>query len=158
MKALQKLDLKNVSIKPEYSAGGIVYRKRGGVTELLVIHRNQMDDWSLPKGHIEPGEDIQKTAIREVKEETGVNANLEKYIDRYSYLPSQKGNQQRLTDVHWFLMRYRDGGLRKKNHEVSEVHWVEINKRFDFLDYPEDRVIITRAKRMIRNDERAKKS
>ncbi|MEX2209576.1 MAG: NUDIX hydrolase [Patescibacteria group bacterium] len=158
MRALRQIDSKKVSIKLEHSAGGIVYRKRNGSYELLVVHRNQMNDWSLPKGHVERDEDIQKTAIREVKEETGVNADLVKYISRYSYLPSRKGKQQRLADVHWFLMKYKGGTLRKKNREISEARWIDIKKRFDFLDYTEDRAIVTQAKRMIRNNERAKQA
>ena len=63
--------------RAEYSSGGVVYRKVGDNDyEVALVYRKRHDDWSLPKGHIEEGETREETALREVKEETGLDARI----------------------------------------------------------------------------------
>src|SRR5437660_9288690 len=75
---------------PVRAAGGVVWRRDdNGVVEVVLVHRPQYDDWSLPKGKLDPGESDEEAALREVEEETGLRGRLEtelsstRYKDRY---------------------------------------------------------------------------
>ncbi|MCI5621503.1 MAG: NUDIX hydrolase [Lachnospiraceae bacterium] len=84
------------------SCGGVVIF-RGKILVLYKNYRNKYEGWVLPKGTVEPGEDFPDTAIREVKEETGADASIVKYIGRSQYsftVPEDTVEKQ----VHWFLM------------------------------------------------------
>jgi 8-oxo-dGTP diphosphatase len=60
----------------KFAAGGIVWDKKGEGRRLALVHRGKYDDWSLPKGKVDPGEEIGATALREVQEELGVDADF----------------------------------------------------------------------------------
>jgi 8-oxo-dGTP pyrophosphatase MutT (NUDIX family) len=83
-------------------AGGVVHRLNGGVREFLVVTaRGRPDQWVLPKGHVEPGETPEAAAIREVEEEAGVVAALERHLEDVR-LPGGPGDRR----VRFFLLRY----------------------------------------------------
>lgn len=84
------------------SCGGVVIF-RGKILVLYKNYKNKYEGWVLPKGTVEPGEDYKETALREVKEETGVSASIIKYIGKsqYSFNTPQDMVEK---DVHWYLM------------------------------------------------------
>ena len=90
--------------------------------------------WALPKGHIDPGESAAETAMREVREETGVDADLvEKLGDvRYWY---QRDGERVLKVVSFFLFRYRSGSVRDHDHEVDSAEWVPLEEAPRLLEY-----------------------
>src|SRR3712207_70034 len=61
---------------PVLAAGAVTLRRRDGAAELLMVHRPKYDDWSFPKGKLDPGEDVTVAAVREVAEETGLDIRL----------------------------------------------------------------------------------
>ena len=84
------------------SCGGVVIF-RGKILVLYKNYKNKYEGWVLPKGTVEPGEEFKETALREVKEETGVTASIIKYIGKsqYSFSTPQDTVEK---DVHWYLM------------------------------------------------------
>lgn len=150
----------------EISAGGVIVKKIRGKDCCLVIHRAQMNDWSLPKGHQEKNESLQETAIREVRDESGITTKPTKYLGKFTYSVTDESIKSIfLRTVHWFLMRYKSGKLRKKkDKEVDKVIWVPLDGDFSFLTYDNDRKFIKRAKDVLRdltksiNDRAARKS
>jgi 8-oxo-dGTP pyrophosphatase MutT (NUDIX family) len=136
-------------VKSEYSAGGVVYRRNMGGYDIVVVQRARHDDWSLPKGHIEAGETLEQAALREVKEETGLDARIVDDIGEIVYFYRRpKGSLVRKT-VHHFLMEAAEGDLGDPNWEVSEVRWIPISEAHTLLSYQNDKGIVSKAQEML---------
>src|SRR5215204_6125702 len=103
------------------AAGGIVYRQNGGATEVLVVHRPKYEDWSLPKGKLDPGETLEQAALREVEEETGMRCTLGEHVGTNEY----RDRHGRSKRVDWWLMQAVDGEF-EPNDEVDEIRWVAV--------------------------------
>lgn len=130
----------------EKSCGGIVYRKYHGNTEILLIKHIGSGHWSFPKGHVEAGETEPETAIREIKEETGVDVMLDPtFRELVTYSP--KKDTQKV--VVYFIAKAKPGELVPQENEVAEVRWVEINRAAELLVYDNDRCIVGKAKKFI---------
>ena len=129
----------------EVSSGGVVYRPTPAGYEVAVVHRARHTDWSLPKGHIEDGETQEQAAIREVKEETGLDARIVAPLGDvvYFYTSPKKGLVRKT--VYHYLMEASPGDLGGPNWEVSEVRWVPITEAHALLSYPKDREIVDKA-------------
>ena len=122
------------------AAGGVVYRKRdegNGAVEVLVIHRPKYDDWTLPKGKLEPGESVEDAAVREVHEETGYATEIERRVGETAY-HDRHGRPKRVT---YFAMRPLDGSFAP-NDEVDEARWVSIDEAKRLLSYSHDRNLV----------------
>ena len=114
----------------------------GGELEVLIIHRVRYDDWSLPKGKLDPGEDAATAALREVEEETGVTAELGGELDSVTYeVPA--GTKL----VRWFRMRPLDGDPthRPADGEVDIARWLPVDDAPSVLTYGHDRHVLSRA-------------
>ncbi len=132
---------------PQISAGGVVYKRDGGEVYFLVIKRNQMNDWTLPKGHREKGENLQETAIREVEEETSIRVYPEKYIDTAMYNVTDKEEKiVYIRVVFWFLMKPENTDISKKpDKEIAEVKWIKYDDLLNILSYSSDKYIIKKS-------------
>src|SRR5699024_3252847 len=91
--------------------------------------------WSMPKGHIEPGETLEQTAIREVREETGIHGHILEVLGDFDYTFQEYGKRIHKR-VHHFLLRAVGGELSDEDAEVSEVDWVDLDKLPSVLAYP----------------------
>lgn len=123
------------------AAGGAVWRRApdGDGIEVLLIHRARYDDWSLPKGKAEPGEDPVDTARREVEEETGLEPEVGVELSPVSY----KDHRGRNKTVRYWVMRHRGGTAAfTPNDEVDEVRWCPPATARDVLSYLHDTVVI----------------
>jgi len=131
----------------EVSAGGVIYRKHGGAVEIALIHVRHR--WSLPKGHVEEGESMNETAMREVREETGLEGRIRKKLGdiRYSYRDkAPDGEPIRIYKrVHFYLLRYLKGDVRDHDHEVDEARWFPIEEAIRNLKFATERRIVQRA-------------
>ena len=107
----------------EVSAGGVVYRKEAGRIELLIIEDRYMKT-SLPKGKQEAGETIEETALREVKEETGIVGRIVEPLEviQYQYYHPQIGVVNK--EVHYFLVEAVSGTLVPQLEEINKVKWM----------------------------------
>jgi len=121
------------------AAGGVVLRPRdGGGVEVLVVHRPKYDDWSLPKGKLEPGETWEQAAIREVLEETGLRCRLERELDPVRYR-DRKGRPK--TVRYWTMAPREDQGF-VPNDEVDELRWLELPAAALLLSYQHDQELV----------------
>src|SRR5882724_3769969 len=115
--------------RPVEAGGAVLWRPGPDGPELALIHRPRYDDWSFPKGKLEPGEHIQLTAAREVFEETGQLMALGRRLPSISYRLSGSGPAQ-LKRVHYWAGRAlseREGGGNghfEPNHEVDRLAWL----------------------------------
>lgn len=131
----------------EVSAGGVMYRKHSDETQIALIHvRNR---WGLPKGHVEEGERIEETALREVREETGLEGRVVKKLGdiRYAYRDKTKeGEPIRIYKrVHFYLLRYLKGDVRDHDHEVDEARWFPMDQVIKNLKFATERKMVHRA-------------
>jgi 8-oxo-dGTP diphosphatase len=122
---------------PEDQAAGGVLLRDGRVA---VIHRPKYDDWSLPKGHLDPGETWEQAALREVEEETGIRGRLGPELEPVHYITS-KG---RPKTVRYWLMDAEDGDFRP-NDEVDELRWLDREGAIAQLSYPMDRELVSQS-------------
>lgn len=138
------------NVTSEYSAGGVVYRANGEGYEFVAVQRARHGDWSLPKGHIEAGESHEQAALREVKEETGIDARIVSLIGEvvYFYRRPRQGGLTRKTVYH-FLMEASSHELCGPNWEVSEARWVPIAQADSLLSYENDKRIINQARAIL---------
>ena len=134
----------------EKSCGAIVYRKFHGTTELLLI-KNQNGGhghWSFPKGHMEAGETEADTAVREIKEETGIDVLLDtSFRQVITYTPKKDITK----DVVYFLAKATSYDYTPQEEEIARIKWVEINHASTILTYDNDRQLVTQAKNAIRD-------
>lgn len=125
------------------AAGGIVLdSNHGGEPRVLIIHRPRYNDWSLPKGGVEPNESLEDAALREVREETGIECRIGREIAvlRYPYR-TRKGNIKPKA-VHYFLMEPLATLLVVDGDEVDMAEWVSIDEAKKRLSYKGDKEML----------------
>ena len=138
--ATGKADSRNAVL----AAGAVLWRPGvvdGAVTdavEVAVVHRPRYDDWSLPKGKLDPGETEPVAAVREVEEETGYAAELGRRLAAVSY-PVEHGTKK----VRYWAARAL-GGEFVPNSEVDELVWLPVDEAVKRLQYPHDRKVLRR--------------
>ncbi|MDY6870959.1 MAG: NUDIX hydrolase [Actinomycetota bacterium] len=133
----------NAVVSPTKSvpaAGAVLWRpgEDGSAPEVAVIHRPRYDDWSLPKGKVDPGETEPVTAVREVHEETGYSCVLGRRLASVSY-PIEQG----VKKVRYWAARAVDGTFCP-NEEVDELIWLPVREAMARLSYPHDRNVLRR--------------
>jgi 8-oxo-dGTP diphosphatase len=120
------------------AAGGLVLRDG---SEVAVVHRPRYDDWSLPKGKLDKGEDFEQAALREVEEETGLRCELGRPLGEASY----RDKKGRAKLVRYFEMGSCEGEFTP-NDEVDELRWVRLDEAGELLSYGFDRELVERAR------------
>jgi len=120
------------------AAGGVVWRRRDTADlEVLLVHRPQYDDWSLPKGKADRDEADEATAIREVEEETGLRCELGPPLPSTSY---RDGRGQDKIVRYWAMEAV--AGDAAAHHEVDDVRWLPIAEATRQLSYDRDRSVV----------------
>lgn len=131
-------------MKQEKSCGAIVYRQSDEKTQLLLIKHRCSGHWSFPKGHVEAGEHENETALREVKEETGLDIALEGgFRESVEYCPSPDVKKQ----VVYFLGVPKGGALQKQESEVSDICWLDIERALGEVTFNNDKMLIRKVTR-----------
>ena len=126
------------------AAGGVLHRTTDdGDREFLLVHRPRYDDWSLPKGKLNRREGFLEAALREVREETGIQGNRPVEVGSVGY-ETDAGNRK---VVRWWHMEMV-GGRFRPNREVDEVAWLTLRKANKRLQYTNDRMVLERANRL----------
>ena len=124
------------------AAGGVVWRPAGDTIAIAVIHRPRYDDWSLPKGKLDPGESWEDGALREVEEEIGIRARLGAELTAVGY-DDRKG---RAKVVRYWLMEPEDERAFTPNDEVDELRWLAPDEAVGVLSYPHDVDLVNEAR------------
>ena len=116
------------------AAGGVVLDPEGRVA---VVHRPRYDDWSLPKGKLDPGESFEEAALREVWEETGLRVSLGEELPSVEYTVRERPKVVR----YWRMSVESDPGF-EANDEVDELRWLARDEAMDLLSYAHDRSLV----------------
>ncbi len=123
------------------AAGGVVYRIAELGPEVAVVHRPAYDDWTLPKGKLQPGEGEEQAALREVEEETGYRCRLERPLGVARY----RDSMGRDKIARYWVMQVIEGTFRP-SREIDEMRWLPVEEAADLLTNPRDRELVTRAR------------
>lgn len=120
------------------AAGGVVWRTRPSGVEVLLVHREKYDDWTLPKGKLDPGETWEQAAIREVFEETGVVAVLGHELAGAAY----DDHNGRPKQVRYWSMAVAAEVPFEPGDEIAERVWIHLHDATARLTYPRDVVVL----------------
>ena len=133
--------------RSEVSAGGVVYRRVGDAIEVaLAARRTRRGElaWGLPKGEIEPDETAEQAAVREVREEAGLEAEIEASLGDIRYFYVWEGVRIRKA-VRFFLMRATGGDVSLHDHEMEDVRWFPLPDALRRAAYRGEREVLERA-------------
>jgi 8-oxo-dGTP diphosphatase len=119
------------------AAGGVLVRDG----QVALVHRPRYDDWTLPKGKLDPGESFEEAAVREVHEETGIRARLVRELPTTNY--EVQGRQK---IVRYWLMEVDDDSPFVANDETDELRWVPLDEALRLLTYDRDRDVVADAR------------
>ena len=138
--------------KEQVSAGGVVYRRRGGRVEVALISVGEQGRWQLPKGLVGRGESPEEAALREVGEETGLACEIVSPLEKVEYWYFSKGGARRVRFhkfVHFYLMRYVSGDVSGHDDEVNEARWVVMEEAEGMLAFKGERKAFEQAREML---------
>lgn len=125
-------------------AAGAVVTRHGG--EVLLVHRPKYDDWSFPKGKVDPGEHVTAAAVREVAEETGLDIRLGVPLDPQHYPIT--GGRKTVHYWHGRVVGSDDVSTYRPNAEIDQVAWVHKKDAVDLLTYPYDRLTLRQGQKV----------
>jgi ADP-ribose pyrophosphatase YjhB (NUDIX family) len=118
------------------AAGGLLWRDGKNGYEIAVVRRDKYQDWSLPKGKLDPGETWEAGALREVREETGFEAKLLGFAGAVGYTTDKGPKAVR----YWHMLPRGTQG--RIEHDVSEVVWLPLAEARERLDYDLERAVL----------------
>lgn len=126
----------------EFSAGGIVFNNEGKV---LVTQNSSNLYWGFPKGKIDKGQSSKEAALREVKEEGGVEVEIIAKIGESKYVYTNKEKQKVFKVVVYFLMKYLSGDIKDHDWEVSDISWFTPEQAKERLSFAQDKHLLQKA-------------
>ncbi|OGO05613.1 MAG: hypothetical protein A2Y73_01045 [Chloroflexi bacterium RBG_13_56_8] len=135
----------------QVSAGGIVCRRdEEGQVSVALIATHEGERWALPKGWVEKGEALEETALREVREETGLQAEIVERLDPIEYWfwgDDQEGQWVRFRKkVYFFRMDYVSGDLSPHDAEADEARWFPLDEAIEHIAYDNEREVLQAVK------------
>ena len=144
--------MSKVPTKLQFSAGGVAFRKQDEQVEVALISVGGDNRWQLPKGLVDKGESTEDAALREVREEAGIDTEIVTRIDKVEYWYFWKEDGQRIRYhkfVYFYLLRYKSGNVRDHDHEVNDARWVNIDDAIKMLAFDNEKKIMEKAKELI---------
>jgi 8-oxo-dGTP pyrophosphatase MutT (NUDIX family) len=130
--------------RSEYSSGGVVISIRDGVPYVAMIATRGRTRWGLPKGAVAEGETSENAALREVREETGLEAEIVKPLDTIEYF-FRAGDTLIHKRVDFYLMLHTGGELQPQLSEVDDVEWVELREAIQRASFPSEKKLLENA-------------
>jgi bis(5'-nucleosidyl)-tetraphosphatase len=127
-----------------FSAGGLVYRHGENGPEVIICGRSEVGHWGLPKGTPDGDETVEETALREVREETGLEVEIQEGLGSINYWFTRPGVRYHKT-VHHFLMRAVGGDTSHHDQEYDTVEWAVAEEAIRRLSYPNERMVVEKA-------------
>lgn len=131
--------------RKQVSAGGAAFRETDGKLDVALVLMIPEMRWQLPKGIIDPGETPEQAALREVREEAGIECELIEPIEtiEYWFVDSRTGTQVRIHKfVHFYLMRYVSGDVADHDHEVAEARWFPVDEAIGTLAFDSEKSVV----------------
>ena len=129
--------MKMIEFKREKSCGGIVYKVVENELFFLLLKHNK-GHWSFPKGHMEEGETERETALREIKEETGLDVKLD---DDYFYKITYSPKKNVLKDVVYFIATPLTNEITMQYSEIEEIIWANEEDALNTITYDDDKQV-----------------
>jgi 8-oxo-dGTP pyrophosphatase MutT (NUDIX family) len=148
----QSTEKAEITTLDQVSAGGVAFRWRDSEPEMAIVSVKPKMRWQLPKGIVDPGETPEVTAVREVREEAGVETDLLALIEtiEYWYRGTRYGKPVRYHKfVHFYLLEYRSGDVSDHDHEIEEARWVSFDEAIEMLAFEGERGVVEKAIGMI---------
>ncbi len=126
-----------------------MHRTVEGRIQVLLVHRRSPRLWALPKGTPDSGETVEETALRETREETGLEVVIERRLRsiRYYFV---RGSTRFHKTVHFFLMRPIGGSLEDHDAEFDEVRWIDLDEALAILNHATERSVVEEAAAVLR--------
>jgi 8-oxo-dGTP pyrophosphatase MutT (NUDIX family) len=146
-----------VITKDQISAGGVAFRRVNSKIEVAIVSVKPSLRWQLPKGIVDSGETPEFTAVREVREEAGVETELIELIQtvEYWYQRVQHGQRFRFHKfVHFYLLKYSTGDVTNHDHEIAEARWVSAEEAIEMLAFKSERGVMEKARELIEKMEK----
>ena len=143
---------RKLPILDQTSAGGVAFRRTGAEIFVAIILVGESERWQLPKGLLE-GQTVEEAALREVREEAGIEAEIIEKIDtiEYWYVGDWDGERVRFHKfVHFFLMKYVSGDVADHDHEVAEARWVKIEDAIEMLAFKSEKEVVEKGYELIK--------
>jgi 8-oxo-dGTP pyrophosphatase MutT (NUDIX family) len=139
-------DVETSRVETLVSSGGVVFRKIDGRLETVLCGRSDPVRWSLAKGTPDPGETLEETALREVREETGLEVELNAPLGSIEYWFADRDNDVRYhKTVHFYLMSPVGGHIDQHDPEFDVVQWFEIDEALSSMAYGNEAGVLRRA-------------
>ena len=142
---------RELRVQQAVSAGGVVFRRTTAGVEIVLCGRAYEGLWALPKGTPEPGESIRETALREVREETGLGVMIDADLGiiEYNFARPAQGVLFEKT-VHHFLMRHDgSGGLEQHDGEYDRIDWFPVEEALRLMTHRNEIEVVRRALHVI---------
>jgi 8-oxo-dGTP pyrophosphatase MutT (NUDIX family) len=130
------------------SAGGVVIRAVDDRIEVALVHRRNPRLWALPKGTPDSGETLEETALRETREETGLEVEIEQPLRSIRYF-FVRGSTRFHKTVHFFLMRAVGGSTAAHDAEFDEVRWMDLPEALAIMTHATERSVVEQAAAII---------
>ena len=133
------------------SAGGVIYRNADGGPQIVLAHRRHPPLWALPKGTPDSGETVEETAVREAREETGLEVEIERRLASIRYF-FVRGSTRFHKTVHFFLMRAVGGSTDGHDAEFDEVRWMPLPEALSVMTHATERSVVEEAAAIIEGE------
>ncbi len=138
--------MKPASLKRQTSSGGVIFKKNNDEIEVAIVSVKGGRNWCLPKGLVDKGETPEVTAVREVREETGLSGRIIGKIGDITYWYYIKGeNTKCRKTVHFYLMEYVSGDTSQHDFEVDNAFWFPFKTALKKISFKGDRTILEKA-------------
>jgi 8-oxo-dGTP pyrophosphatase MutT (NUDIX family) len=138
----------------DVSAGGVVVRRGAEGLEVALVGRGTPVRWGLPKGGLERGETLDRAAVREAQEETGLRVRLVAPVGDIQYWFATRGVRHQKT-VHFFLMEAVGGDLQDHDWENDEAAWFPADVALATMAFPNEVAMVRRALALLPQQERS---
>ena len=129
-------------MKKEKSCGAIVFYLKDNKEQILLIKHANSGHWSFPKGHVEARETEVETALREIKEETGINVSID---TRFREVVTYSPKKDVLKDVVYFFATSEEYETFNQEEEVSDIKWVDLSSVVSCVSYKNDKALLRKA-------------